>query len=298
MVRLRLASIKGRWVMRRAGSPTVRRRRLASELRRLRERAQLTLEEVGERLGWSATKLSRIETSRVGVTPKDVGLLLDLYGVGGSRKDSLLKLARDARKKGWWQAYSDLSSEYAAYIGLEAEAASMCSFAPLVLPGLLQTEDYARAVVRAGFVLASPGEVERRVEVRMARQAVLSQPTPLSLWTVVDESVIRRPVGGPEAVRAQLKQLIEVGSLPHVTIQVLPFTAGAHSGTSGAFEILEFPDRADPDVVFLENLTDSLYVESETDVYRYRVAFDHLRARALDPDQSRYLITQTATEFD
>lgn len=283
--------------MRQAGSPTVRRRRLASELRRLRERAQLTLEEAGGRLGWSATKLSRIETSRVGVVPKDVGRLLDLYGIDGLKREELLKLTRDARKRGWWQAYSDLSGEYAAYIGLEAEAASMHSFAPVVLPGLLQTEDYARAVIRAGLVVSPSGEVERRVEIRMARQAVLSRDDPLRMWVVLDEAVVHRAIGGPVVMRSQLERLLEGAHSPHVTLQVLPFSAGAHSGTSGAFEILQFPEPADPDVVFLENLTDSLYVEREADVYRYTVAFDHLRAQALGPDESRSLIAEAVGRF-
>ncbi|WP_440073081.1 helix-turn-helix domain-containing protein [Streptosporangium sp. OZ121] len=276
----------------------MRRRRLASELRRLRDRAQLTMEEVGERLSWSATKISRIETSRVGVVPKDVERLLDLYEVDGPRREELLKLTRDARKKGWWQAYNDLSSDYTAYISLEAETASMRSFASVLLPGLLQTEDYARAVIRAGLILAPPGEVERRIEVRMARQPLLTQAEPLRLWTVLDEAVIRRIIGGPAVMRTQLERLLELADLPNITVQLLPFHAGAHSGTSGAFQIMEFPEPADPDVVFLENLTDSLYVERETDVYRYTVAFDHLRAKAMDPDDSRRLIAKTVTEFD
>ncbi|MBG0825179.1 helix-turn-helix domain-containing protein [Planomonospora sp. ID91781] len=283
--------------MRQTGSPTVRRRRLASDLRHLRERSQLTLEEVGQQLGWSTTKISRIETSRVGVTPKDVERLLGLYGVDGLRREELLKLARDARKKGWWHAYDDLSSEYASYIGLEAEAASMKSFAPVVLPGLLQTEDYARAVIRAGLVLSPPGEVEHRIEIRMARQSVLAGDEPLRLWTVLDEAVIRRLIGGPAVMHAQLKRLLEVMEAPNITIQLLPFATGAHSGTSGAFQIMEFPEPADPDVVFLENLTDSLYVEKDADVYRYTVAFDHLRARALDPDESRRLIEEAAARL-
>ncbi|MER6826945.1 helix-turn-helix transcriptional regulator [Streptosporangium sp. NPDC000563] len=276
----------------------MRRRRLASELRHLRERTQLTLEEVSQKLGWSTSKISRIETSRVGVVPKDVGLLLDLYKVGDSRREELLKLARDARKRGWWHAYDDLSSEYTAYIGLEAEAASMRSFAPAAVPGLLQTEEYIRAVVRAGLVLAPPGEVEHRIEVRMVRQALLSQAEPLCLWAVLDEAVIRRIIGGPTVMGSQLKRLLDVTDLPNVTIQILPFAAGAHSAMSGAFQILQFPEPADPDVVFLENLTDSLYVERDADVYRYTVAFDHLRAKALDPDDSRRLIAETADQLD
>jgi len=284
--------------MRQTVSPTVRRRRLAFELRRLRERTQWTLEEVAEQLAWSATKVSRIETCRVGIALKDVGALLDLYQVDPAKREELIDLARDSRKKGWWQAYSDLSSEYTTYIGLEAEAASMRSFASVVLPGLLQTEGYARAVIRSALLISSPGEIERRVEVRMARQKLLVQEEPLRLWTVLDEAVIRRPIGGSDVMRSQLKQLLDVADLPNVTVQVLPFAVGSHPGTNGAFEILEFPGLADPDVVFMENFTGSLYIERETDVYRYSLVFDHLRAKALDPDNSRRLITEAIAQLD
>ncbi|MGC5010738.1 helix-turn-helix domain-containing protein [Streptosporangium sp. DT93] len=284
--------------MKQTASPTVRRRRLASELRRLRERAQLTMEEVGEQLGWSATKISRIETARVRVALTDTGRLLDLYAVDSAKRGELLDLAKDARKKGWWQAYGDLPTEYTTYIGLEAEATSMRSFAPTIFPGLLQTEDYARAVIRSALSFSSPGEIERRVEVRMARQALLAQDGPLRLWAVLDEAVIRRPVGGPAVMRSQLKRLLDITDLPNVTIQVLPFAVGAHPGTNGAFEIMEFPEPADPDVVFMENFTGSLYIERETDVYRYSLTFDHLRAKALDPDGSRRFVAEAASQFE
>lgn len=284
--------------MRQTASPTVRRRRLASELRRLRERAQLTMEEVGGQLGWSATKVSRIETARVRVAPKDTGRLLDLYAVDTARRKELIDLAKDASKRGWWQAYSDLPAEYTTYIGLEAEAASMRSFAPTVLPGILQTEDYARAVIRSALSISSPGEIERRVEVRMARQRLLLQDEPLRLWTVMDEALIRRPVGGPAVMRSQLERLLEVADLPNVTVQVLPFAVGVHPGTNGAFEIMEFPESADPDVVFMENFTGSLYIEREIDVYQYILIFDHLRAKALDPDDSCRLIAEAAAQSD
>ncbi|WP_275936253.1 helix-turn-helix domain-containing protein [Sinosporangium album] len=274
----------------------MRRRRLASELRRLRDRAQLTIEQVAERLGWSATKVSRIETSRVGVVPKDVGLMLDLYAVGETKREELLDLARDAQKKGWWHAFGDIPTEYAAYIGLEAEAASMRSFAPQVVPGLLQTEHYARAIIRSGLVISPQGEVERRVEVRMARQALLSQDDPLRLWAILDEAAIRREIGGCEVMKPQLDHLLEMADRPNVTVQVLPFSAGAHPATNGAFEILEFPEPADPDVVFVENLTGSLYIERETDIYQYSMIFDHLRAKAMDPDESRRLIALTKAQ--
>lgn len=284
--------------MRQTTSPTVRRRRLASELRRLRERAQLTLDEVAEQLAWSATKVSRIETCRVGITLKDAGRLLDLYQIGASKREELIDLARDARKKGWWQAYGDLPTEYTTYIGLEAETASMRGFAATIVPGLLQTEDYARAVIRAALVISPPGEIERRVEVRVARQALLFRDEPLRLWTILDEAAIRRAIGDPVVMKSQLKRLLEVAELPNITVQVLPFAAGAHTATSGAFHILEFPRPADPDVVFVENLTGNLYVEREADVYRYTVAFDYLRAKALDPDDSRRFLAKVAAQLD
>ncbi|MFF5208653.1 helix-turn-helix domain-containing protein [Streptosporangium sp. NPDC000396] len=283
--------------MRRAASPTVRRRRLASELRRLRERRQLTLEEVAERLAWSATKVSRIETCRVGVTLKDVGRLLDFYEVSASRREELIDLARDSRKKGWWQAYDDLPTEYATYIGLEAETASMRGFAAMIVPGLLQTEEYARAVIRGALVISPPGEIERRVEVRMARQTLLFRDNPLRFWTILDEATIRRAIGDSAVMQCQLKRLLEVADLPNITVQVLPFAVGAHAATGGAFHILEFPQPADPGVVFVENLTGNLYVEREADVYRYTVAFDHLCAKALDPDDSRRFIAKAAAQL-
>ncbi|MEV6980854.1 helix-turn-helix transcriptional regulator [Sphaerisporangium sp. NPDC051017] len=278
--------------MKQPGSPTVRRRRLASDLRRMREKAELTMEQVAERLGWSITKVSRIETSKVGVTVKDVGLLLDLFELTPSRRAEILTLARDAQKKGWWEGYGDLPTEYATYIGLEAATTSIRSFAPEIVPGLLQTEDYARAVIRAALITSPPGEIERRVEVRVARQARLSQQDPLRLWSVLDEATLRRLVGGPDVMRAQLRHLADLTETPNITLQVLPFAVGAHAATSGAFSIFEFPEQADADVVFLENLTGSLYVEKETDVYRYTLAFDHLRAKARDPDESRRFITE------
>jgi transcriptional regulator with XRE-family HTH domain len=270
---------------------------LASELRRLRERTQLTLEEVAEQLDWSATKLSRIETCRVGVALKDVGRLLDFYAIDASKREELIDLARDSRKKGWWQAYDDLPTEYATYIGLEAETSSMRSFAATIIPGLLQTEDYARAVIRAALVMSPPGEIERRVEVRMARQALLIRDDPLGLWAVLDEATIRRAVGDAAIMRSQLGRLLEATDMPNVTVQVLPFAVGAHTATGGAFHILEFPGQNDMDVVFVENLAGNLYVERETDVYRYTVAFDHLRAKALDPDDSRRFIAKVVAQL-
>ncbi|MBB6472235.1 helix-turn-helix domain-containing protein [Sphaerisporangium rubeum] len=283
--------------MQTTGSPTVRRRRLASELRRMREQADLTLDQVAARLGWSISKVSRIETCKVGVTPQDVGRIVGLYEVSPMQFDEVMELARDAQKKGWWQAFGDLPADYATYIGLEAEASAIRSFAADIVPGLLQVEDYARSVIRNTLVISPPGEVERRIKVRMTRRELLSRTVPLKLWVILDEAALRRVVGNPAVMNAQLKHILAAAEAPNVTIQVLPFTAGAHSATSGAFSIMEFPDQADTDVVYLDNLTGSLYVEKEVDVYRYTLAFDHLRAKALDPDESGRLIAELAHSY-
>jgi transcriptional regulator with XRE-family HTH domain len=279
------------------GGPTVRRRRLAAELRRLRDRAELTLEEAAGQLGWSITKVSRIETSRVGVQPDDLKRMLDLYGVEGERRNGLISLARAARTKGWWDAYADsLPSDYANYISLEADASALRCYDVQTVNGLLQTEDYARAVILPGLLaLYPPAEVERRAEVRHTRQRLLARDTdPLRFWTVIDEAALRRVVGSEEIMRAQCAHLLKMAWLPNVTIQVLPDTAGAHPAMSGQFVIMEFSERHDPAVVSIETMTSNLYVENDAAVYRYTLAFDHLRALALGPQESTALIARLA----
>lgn len=230
--------------MTRGQGPTVRRRRLASELRRLRERAELTIDEVGEKLECSASKISRIETGHVGVTPRDARDMLELYGVRGDEQEALVQLAREARKRGWWHAYNEVFT--GAFVGLEADASSLRAFQALLVPGLLQTERYARAVIHAMRPDAADAEIERRVAARMTRQRLLSDPSPPEYWAVVDEAVLRRVVGGAEVMAEQLGRLADVAQLPHVTIQVVPFGAGAHPGMEGPFLILGFPEQADP----------------------------------------------------
>jgi hypothetical protein len=255
------------------------------------------MEQVAEQLGWSISKVSRIETCKVGVATKDLGRLVGLYRLSPVKFDEIMDLARDAQKKGWWQAYGDLPTEYATYIGLEAEAAAIRCFAADIVPGLLQVEEYARSVIQNTLIISPAGEIERRVEIRMTRRNLLARDVPLRLGAVLDEAVLRRVVGGPTAMRRQLRHLLTMADTPNVTLQVLPFAAGAHAATSGAFSILEFPDHADADVVFLDNLTGSLYVEKEVEVYRYTLAFDHLRTKALDPEESRGLIAEVARDY-
>lgn len=276
----------------RGNSPTVRRRRLAAELRRLREKAQLTIEDVAEKLQCSSSKISRIETEHVGVSPKDARELLKLYGVPDDQLEALVQLSREARKKGWWHAYHEVFT--GAFVGLEAEASSFRAYQALLVPGLLQTTDYMRAVIRAARPEATTAQVDKRVQARLARQQLLVEPDPPRYWAIVDEAVLCRSVGGARVMREQLNRLVERAALPHVTIQVLPFASGAHAGMEGPFLILGFPEQADPDVVFVENTTVGLYLEEPPEILRYTLMFDHLRAAALSPDESLVRITEAA----
>jgi transcriptional regulator with XRE-family HTH domain len=276
----------------------VRRRRLALELRRFREAARMTCEDVAEHLECSTSKISRIETGRVRVSPRDVRDMLDLYRVPEPQRDSLVQLARESRQKGWWHAYSDtIEPRFATYIGLESAASEIRIYEVTLIPGLLQTEDYARAVIAAGAVEVSPEAVERNVAFRMARQPALTSEDPPQLWAVLDEAALRRQVGGPGLMRLQLDHLLDLGGLPNVAIQVLPFGAGAHPAMGRPFVILVFPERVDPDVVYLEDLTSALYVEDVDEVDRYNMFFNHLRATALSFDASANLITQVMKEM-
>lgn len=276
-------------------APSVRGRQLAAELRRLRDAATLTGEEAAARLGWSPSKVSRIETGQTAPSPADLRRVLDLYEVTGTQRGRLELLGQSAGQRGWWDAYADtLGPEYTALIALEAEAESVRWYSPMLVPGLLQTERYAREVIRSGLLIAPPGEVERRVQVKMNRQRVLARDIPLLLDVVLDEAAILRPVGDGAVMREQLAHLTRISGQPGVNLQVLPLAAGPHPATTGEFTILGFPDLIAPDVVYLENMTSDLYVEREADVYRYAMAFDRLRAIALGPDDSAALITARA----
>jgi transcriptional regulator with XRE-family HTH domain len=279
-------------------SPTVRRRRLALELRRLREAARLTCEEVAEHLECSASKISRVETGRVSVSPRDVRDMLELYNVPAQQRDSLVQLARDSRQKGWWHAYSDtIHPQFATYVGLESAASEIRVYEVNLMPGLLQTEDYARTIIKAGTMHGSQEDVERQVSLRMARQPALTRAEPPMLWTVLDEAALRRWVGGTELMRAQLEHVLELSSLKNVAMQVIPFGAGAHPGMGRPFVILGFPERIDTDVVYLEDLTSAFYLEDVEEVDRYNVFFNHLRATALSFEDSAALVTSVLKEL-
>ncbi|MCO5996197.1 helix-turn-helix domain-containing protein [Actinoallomurus rhizosphaericola] len=268
-------------------SPTLRRRRLSAELRQLRAHAGMTLEQVAERLEFSVAKLRFIESAQW-IRPNigDVRNLLEVYGVTDEReREELLRLAREGRQKGWWQPYSKmLSATYTTYIGLEAEATKLLTYQPLIVPGLFQTEAYARALIQVTPDEASEKVLEDRVTVRMERQQILTGPDALSVWAVIDEAVLRRPIGGPQVMRAQLERLAEVARLPGVTLQLIPFAIGAHPGAGrGPFTILQFPEEADRDAVYVDNFAGELYVEERAEVSAFHEGFRHLVGVALSP---------------
>ncbi|MEW2548930.1 helix-turn-helix transcriptional regulator [Streptomyces sp. NPDC047002] len=278
-------------------NPTVRRRRLGQELRRLREQRGMTAEEVAERLLVSQSKISRLENGRRSISQRDVRDLCGVYEVDDRRiVDSLMQMAKDSRQQGWWHAFGDIP--YSVYIGLETDAASLRVYEPQVVPGLLQTRDYAEALVTGALPEYSKADVDKRVGVRMRRQdRIKDGESPLRLWAVVDEAALRRVVGGKQLMREQLEHLIEQSHLPHVTVQVLPFEMGAHPGISGHYAILEFPDASDSSVVYIEGVTSDLYLEKANDVQRYSVMYEHLRAQALNVEQTRDFISAIAKDY-
>jgi transcriptional regulator with XRE-family HTH domain len=279
-------------------SPTVRRRRLALELRRLREAARLTCEEVADHLECSASKISRVETGRVSVSPRDVRDMLELYGVQAEQRERLVQLARDSRQKGWWHAFSDtMQPQFATYVGLESAASEIRIYEVSLIPELLQTEDYARVVIRSGMMSSPSEDIERQVQLRMARQPAITRADPPKVWAVLDEAALRRQVGGPGLMRLQLEHLLARAALPNVAVQVIPFGGGAHPAMGRPFIILVFPERVDTDVVYLEDLTSALYLEDVAEVDRYNVFFNHLRATALSFDDSSALITSVLKEM-
>jgi transcriptional regulator with XRE-family HTH domain len=269
-------------------SPVVRRRRLGLELRALREATGMSGEEVAGRLSWSTSKLSRMEIGRNPPRPADLIRLLDLYKVtDAARRDQLAVLLREAKRKGWWQIYSDIP--YSTFIGLEAEAISMLTYEQ-VIPGPFQIEAYARAIIAGTDPAIDPETLDQRVEVRMTRQGVLSKERPMEVRAVLDETCIRRLVGGREVMRRQLGRLLELAERPNVIIQVLPFEVGAHPGTMlGPFAVFGFEHPDDPGVVYVETSSDP-YPDREGDLERYTIAFDRLRSTALSVPQTNDLL--------
>jgi transcriptional regulator with XRE-family HTH domain len=280
--------------------PTVRRRRLGSELRKLREDHSIKLEEVAENLGVAASTLSRIETGKAPTKSVYLSAMLDMYGVSDpAQRKILVDMAREGHRKGWWSVYDDvLPTGFGIYVGLEAEAASLRSFEGEAINGLFQTPDYARAILREVQVRDTDEQVERLVDLRMKRQDVLERDPPLDVWLILDEAVIRRTIGGPGIMRGQLARLVEASKKPHVTLQVLPFASGSHAGLRGSFSILEFPERADSDVAYVESVAGIIYLEKEREVRICAEAFDRLRAAALSPGLSTDLIYGAANKLE
>lgn len=278
-------------------NPTVRRRRLGQELRRLRELKGMTAEEVAERLLVSQSKISRLENGRRSISQRDVRDLCGVYEVEDHRiVDSLMQMAKDSRQQGWWHAFGDIP--YSVYIGLETDAASLRVYESQIVPGLLQTRPYAEALIQGALPETSTTDVDKRVQVRLRRQERIStEENPLRLWAVLDEAALHRIVGNRQVMREQLEHLAEMSQLPHITVQVLPYEVGAHPGLNGQYAILEFPDAADSSVVYIEGVTSDLYLEKAADVQKYSVMYEHLRAQALNVDQSRQFISDIAKEY-
>ena len=282
-------------------SPTVRRRRLAAELRRLREQSGQTAEQIAEAVGWSTSKISRYELARTGLKPTDVRTLLDHYDVGSSRRNELMALAREATTKGWWESYSDvLPSEYSDLIGLEDEARSCLIWQAECVPGLLQTPEYAREINEGFRQVAAmpPSAMERRVQARILRQRILTRDPPLEVSAVLDESVLLRQVADQLVMREQLERLVEIGEMPNITIRILPLH-GKRPIMAASFALLMFGEAHDAgfhDVVSTENLTSALAFHGETDTYLYRLTFEYIIKSALSSADSKVLIAETAEQ--
>jgi transcriptional regulator with XRE-family HTH domain len=268
--------------------PTVRRMLVGAQLRRLRTDMGLSREEAAAAIRASEWKIHRLENGKVGFKERDIIDLLRLYGVTDPGEvASLVTLAREANEPGWWQVYGDLLPQwFRAFVDLESAATLIRTYEGQLVPGLLQTEDYMRAVIHGAHLNQSPEEVERRVRLRVGRQVLLERADAPRLWAVVDEAALRRPVGGREVMRGQLERLIEAAKLPNVTLQVLPFRAGAHPAMVGAFSILRFADGELPDVVYLEHLTNAVYLDKREDLDQYLHVMESICVRAAAPNET------------
>ncbi|MCZ2526196.1 helix-turn-helix domain-containing protein [Streptomyces sp. HB2AG] len=280
-------------------NPTVRRRRLGGLLRRLREAAGLTLEEAAAHLECHKATVSRLELGRSGVRTRDLRQLLILYGVTDEERiEPYLKMAKQGRESGWWERHADgLRPAYTDFIALEAEATEVRNYQPLLIPGLLQTPAYARAIIGAHPAVVTEKELERRVEVRLSRQALLTDGRGLRFWAVVGEGALRSAVGGRNVMREQLEHLLSAARLPNVDVQVLPCDVGEHPGGSGPFVILTFPLPEESHIVCEEGLLTSVYLDSVEEVKSYASAFDALRAAALSPRKSQDMIAELLTDL-
>jgi transcriptional regulator with XRE-family HTH domain len=277
---------------------TARLKRLGSALRALRVASDLSVDQVGDRIGWSGSKVSRIETAKQIVSPDDVRALVTLYGLSEDETEKYVAIAWKAKERDWWHKYDDVLPEwFEGYLGLEAEASKISTYESDLVPGLLQTEQYAAAVLGAFPLRTTPEEQERAVDLRRARQARLADNNALILDAVISETVLRRNVGGVAVMREQLEHLIRVTERSNVTVRLLPFASGAHAGLDGAFSVLEFPDPEDGRIVTVETMTSTLYVERTRDVGVYRLAFEQIGSDALGPVETVDMISATALEL-
>ncbi|WP_203768944.1 helix-turn-helix domain-containing protein [Actinoplanes nipponensis] len=272
--------------------PTVLRILLGAQLRRLREGKGISREDAGYEIRASGSKISRMELGRVSFKERDVADLLSMYGVANdAEREALLGLARQANNPGWWHHYGDiLPPWFQSYLGLEAAASLIRTYEIQFVPGLLQTPEYARAVILLGHAGATADEIDRRVELCRQRQQILDRIEPPQLWAVIDEAVLRRPIGGPEVMRAQIEALIEAAKKPNVRLQIIPFHAGGHAAAGGPFAILRFPEPELPDVVYVEQLTSAIYLEKRDDVDHYAIAMERVCIDAEPPNHTQEIL--------
>lgn len=277
------------------GSPTVRRRELGALLRALRTERGLTVDQVAAELLCSPSKVSRMETGQRGATARDIRDLCQIYGVTDpGQRSRLTRLAAEGKRQGWWQGY-DLDY-FATYVGLEEEATALSYYQSSVVPGLLQTPSYARAIHESFAPPLSPERIDQLIEVRLTRQKLLTRTPPLRLSVILDEAALHRQVGGPAVMKEQLERLAGIATWPNVTIRVIPFAAGAHAALESTFNILDFEDPA-PSLVYVEGLIGFMYLERPQDLARYRGVFDQLHAKALTPQESIGLVSVTGAKY-
>ncbi|HSZ43083.1 MAG TPA: helix-turn-helix transcriptional regulator [Trebonia sp.] len=281
------------------GGPTVLRILLGAHLRRMRERAGISREDAGYHIRASGSKISRMELGRVSFKERDVTDLLSFYGVtDGEERDSLIQLTREANATPWWQKYQDAAPDwFGLFVGLEEAAQLIRIYEVQFVPGLLQTEEYARAVVTQGAPGLEPDEVDRRVALRLGRQKLLNRDNPPRLWAIVDEAALRRPMGGRDVLAAQIERLMDAVSEPNITLQVMPFKYGGHAAEGGAFQILRFPDADLPDMVYMEYLTGALYIEKPEEVERYAAVMERLSVAGTSPERTREILAGLLKEI-
>jgi transcriptional regulator with XRE-family HTH domain len=279
------------------GSPTVRRRELGALLRKLREEKGMSVKQVTEQLICSPSKVSRIETGQRGATLRDVRDLCDFYGVSDQGfRDQLMDLAKQGKQQGWWQPFG---LPYSTYVGFEAEAVVIRDFDSAVVPGLLQTPEYTAALHEDPLPFGDRELIGKRIQARLKRQELLTRtsPPPLELWAILDEAVLHRAIGGPAVMAAQLKRVVQDMSRPNVTVQVIPYSIGAHPALDSNFNILEFAGAA-PDLVYSEGMVGFIYLDRPEDITRYHQVFEHLGQLALAPDQSAQLMLDVSRSYE